>query len=161
MKDTRVNNFFRENSLYKGQSMCVILMYSWLVQKSFGSIRKYQLKYIRQIGRNMVVWPIVQHITVQISQQAEIVVFRVNFVHQDFKSTKNVLEGTWRSLLRTYQKGCLVYKWSKVRWTGGVDKETNIIIILFVCIRWYLLAKLFLFWNLKPGRGGCTQGYST
>ena len=43
---------------------------------------------------------IVQHITVQISQQVEIVVFRANFIHQDFKSTKNVLGGTWRSVPR-------------------------------------------------------------
>ena len=50
----------------------------------------------------MVISPIVQHITVQISQQVEIVVFRVNSVHQDFKSTKNVLGGTWRSVPRAY-----------------------------------------------------------
>lgn len=50
----------------------------------------------------MVIGSIMQQITVQISQQVEIIVFRVSFVHQDFKSTKNVPGGTWRSVPRTY-----------------------------------------------------------
>lgn len=47
---------------------------------------------------------IMQQITVQISQQVEIVVFRVNFVHQDFKSTKKLsreeLEGRYHVLTK-------------------------------------------------------------
>lgn len=61
----------------------------------------------------MVIGSIMQQITVQISQKVEIVAFRVNFVHQDFKSTKkcpvrNLEVGTAYLLKRGLECGLVI-----------------------------------------------------
>ena len=76
-----------------------------------------------------------QHITVQISQQVEMVVFGVNFIHQDFKSTKIVVElgGRYHELAKKGLEYSLVI---------SITRHSNWLITIKICLC-VLSAKMF------------------